>query len=240
MNMLNIPNVISLGRVIVIPLFLFFLVQDSLQARVIAGFIFAFAALSDLLDGYLARKYNQETKLGSAIDSVADKALVISTLLVFIYLDPQIPLWMVLVIIGRDILITLMRYLGTLKKTPLRTSKFGKIKTVFHMISIVLIILIFTVRSYRSDIRDFYTNSQQAQLSHLHIATQELLKIIRPQLNHVYSKKDKQVLFARTVPYFLMLFITLLSLISGINYCWANYNLLLPPYRNQKGIKKYE
>lgn len=146
--MFTLPNFVTLLRVLLIPLFLYFLVfTDSALSRLIALLIFIVAALTDFFDGYLARLLGQDSKLGRFLDPLADKILVIAALGVFLYLDPLIPLWMILTIVGRDILITLMRYLAIRKGRELRTTRLAKVKTAFQMISIILILIIFIIQA---------------------------------------------------------------------------------------------
>ena len=228
----NFANSITFIRIILIPIFLFFLFQDTTLSRLIALGTFIIASLSDLFDGYIARKYHQVTQFGNFLDPLADKALVISTLVAFIYLDPLIPLWMVLVIIGRDLLISLMRYLGHKKNTTLKVSTLAKVKTAFQMFSIMIILLIFAVRSYRVDIQNTYARVHSEQSSHLQIAIRELISGLKKlEYNDNTNKKQRQkIIFAKSVPYFLMLLVTYLTLISGVRYVWVNYRILLPPY----------
>ncbi|HOE19496.1 MAG TPA: CDP-diacylglycerol--glycerol-3-phosphate 3-phosphatidyltransferase, partial [Spirochaetota bacterium] len=147
---MNIPNLLTLSRIILIPLFLYLIFTPTIEHRIWALVIFVIASLTDLLDGWTARKLKQETETGKFLDPLADKFLVISALIAFLFLDPLIPLWMVIVIIARDLLITLMRYLAIKKGTSLRTSRLGKVKTAFQMISIILIIIIRSQRINQS------------------------------------------------------------------------------------------
>jgi cardiolipin synthase len=117
---------LTLSRIILIPLFLYLIFTPTIEHRIWALVIFVIASLTDLLDGWTARKLKQETETGKFLDPLADKFLVISALIAFLFLDPFIPLWMVIVIIGRDLLITLMRYLAIKKGTSLRTSRLGR------------------------------------------------------------------------------------------------------------------
>ncbi len=225
----NLPNILTLLRLCLVPIFLIFLLQENLESRLIAIFIFLIASLTDFLDGYLARKLNQATRFGEMIDPFADKILVLTALFAFIYLDNQVPLWMVLTISGRDILITVLRYLGEKKNIRIKTSRLGKMKTVFQMISIILILAVFAVRSYRQDIKETFQIGKQTGKTHIEIALGQFKKGI-----HNLSKKEKveesKKVFAESIPYFLMLFVTILALISGLKYVYTNYTVLLPPY----------
>lgn len=146
---MNIPNLLSLSRVVLIPLFVYLLAQKTMMGWFGALAVFSIASVTDLLDGWSARKLKMESEFGEFIDPLADKFLVISALIALIALDPNleiIDLWMILIIAGRDVLITFMRMVALRKGRPLKTSRFGKVKTAFQMISVVLIILIYMAK----------------------------------------------------------------------------------------------
>ena len=133
------PNQISLMRIVLIPIFAFFLLADISYSRYIAAFIFLVLSLSDALDGYIARKKKQASKLGEILDPIADK-LLISTALIF--LVGRIPLWMAAVIIAREWIVTMLRFI-VLPKRVVPADKFGKSKTIIQTIAIIGVILNF-------------------------------------------------------------------------------------------------
>lgn len=139
----NIPTSISFLRVVLIPVFVYFLVEREFMTALV---IFIIASITDMLDGWSARKLKQESEFGAFIDPLADKFLVIAAISAIIILDPSFEvfdIWMIFIIVGRDILLTFMRMLAFKKGKVLRTSKLGKVKTAFQMISIVIIIMIY-------------------------------------------------------------------------------------------------
>ena len=139
----TIPNIISLFRIILIPVFVYFLVNGDF---IVSLCIFIVASLADALDGWMARKLKQITEFGKFIDPLADKLLVVSALITIMAIDPSMEVfdsWMIFIIVGRDILITFMRWLAIKQNKSLRTSRFGKVKTAFQMISILLIIMVY-------------------------------------------------------------------------------------------------
>jgi cardiolipin synthase len=215
---MNIPNLLSLSRIFLIPVFLYFLFRPEVHMKIWALVIFSIASLTDLFDGWSARKLNLETELGKFLDPIADKILVIATLAGFVMLDPLIPFWMVLVIVSRDILITLMRYIAIYKGSSIRTSRFGKVKTAFQMISFVIIIMIFIVRSHGVEVYSEYATSSPIKLW-------SVCKIT------VSDYPDK---FLVVAPYWLMLMVTILTALSGIRYLIFNGSLLLPPYHKKE------
>ena len=108
--------------------------------RYIAAAIFIIASLTDLLDGNIARKYNLVTNFGKFMDPLADKLLVCSALICMIELG-QLPAWMVLIIISREFIISGFRLVASDNGVVIAASYWGKWKTTFQMISVVLLIL---------------------------------------------------------------------------------------------------
>ena len=146
---LSIPNMLSYLRIVLIPVFIYLLSLKTLEAWTLAVIVFIIAAFTDFLDGWVARLLKQETEFGKFIDPVADKILVISALTAIIVIDRNFEIfdsWMIIIIVGRDVLITVMRMLALKRGRSLRTSRFGKFKTAFQMMSIVIIIMIYLVR----------------------------------------------------------------------------------------------
>lgn len=211
---LNIPNLLSLLRIVLIPLFLYLVFTPTVSHRILALVVFGFASFTDLLDGWSARKLNQETDMGKFLDPLADKFLVISAMIAFLFLDPLIPLWMVIIIVGRDLLITGMRYLAIRKGTELKTSRFGKVKTAFQMTSIFVIIMVFILRSYLSKVTYEFGSSS-------FIKYNTVIDIMNSSL------PDKWLILG---PYFIMALVTLLTALSGLRYMVSNWRLFLPPY----------
>ncbi len=151
----NIPNFFSYLRIMLIPFIIYFLTIRTVEYLFYALVIFGFASFTDFIDGYLARKLKQESEFGKFIDPIADKFLVISALIAILVIDPSFQVldsWMIVIIVGRDILITVMRWFAIKKGRSLRTSRFGKFKTVFQMLGIVFIIMVYM--SKRSGIFD--------------------------------------------------------------------------------------
>jgi CDP-diacylglycerol--glycerol-3-phosphate 3-phosphatidyltransferase len=140
---MNIANRLTILRILLIVPFILILLwkSEKFSYRLIAFVIFAIASLTDFLDGYLARKFNLVTNFGKLMDPLADKILVISSLLIFVELK-YVPAWMVIVIITRDFLINGIRSLAASKGKVLPAGMLGKIKTTTQMIAILLIILL--------------------------------------------------------------------------------------------------
>ena len=130
-------------RVIMIPFFVFFLLWqngENRTFRMIALALFIIASLTDLLDGKIARKYNLVTNFGKFMDPLADKLLVCSALICLIELN-ALPAWMVIVIISREFIISGFRLIASDNGVVIAASYWGKFKTTFQMVSVVLLIL---------------------------------------------------------------------------------------------------
>ena len=138
---MNLPNKLTLFRVILIPFFIVALLMPSIPYNdYIACGIFIIASLTDMLDGKIARKYNLVTNFGKFMDPLADKLLVCSALICLIELN-RMASWMVIVIIAREFLISGFRLIASDNGVVIAASYWGKFKTVFQMVSVILLIL---------------------------------------------------------------------------------------------------
>ncbi len=138
---MNLPNKITLLRVCMIPVFLVFMLNEGIMYHnYIAAAIFIVAALSDALDGYIARKNNLVTNFGKFADPLADKLLVCSALICFVGLN-TIPTIVVIVIISREFIISGFRLVASDNGVVIAASYWGKFKTVAQMVMSVLLIV---------------------------------------------------------------------------------------------------
>ena len=140
---MNLPNKLTTLRVIMIPFFVFFLLWqngENRTFRMIALALFIIASLTDLLDGKIARKYNLVTNFGKFMAPLADKLLVCSALICLIELN-ALPAWMVIIIISREFIISGFRLIASDNGVVIAASYWGKFKTTFQMVSVVLLIL---------------------------------------------------------------------------------------------------
>lgn len=137
---MNIPNQLTTLRVILIPVFMFFYTSNFTAGNVIAAIVFIVASLTDFLDGLLARKWNLVTNFGKIMDPFADKLLVL-TALIYLAISGIIPGWPVIIIIGRELLVTSLRALAADNGIILAARNLGKFKTVSQMFAIIFLIL---------------------------------------------------------------------------------------------------
>ncbi len=137
---MNLPNKLTIFRVILIPFFVVLLLFDiTAYDKWIALAIFIIASLTDFLDGHIARKYNLVTNFGKFMDPLADKLLVCSAMICLVELS-RIPAWVVIVIIAREFIISGFRLVASDNGVVIAASYWGKFKTVFQMVMICLMI----------------------------------------------------------------------------------------------------
>lgn len=140
----NLPNLLTMLRIVLIPVFVVTFYLEVPWAPYATGAIFGVAALTDLLDGYLARRWGQTSPLGAFLDPVADKLMVAVALVVLLQADPRVLVALpVMVIIGREITVSALReWMAEIgARAAVAVSALGKVKTTAQMISIVLMIL---------------------------------------------------------------------------------------------------
>ncbi len=136
---MNLPNRITLIRIALIPIFLAVLYLDIPYKGEIAAVVFVILALSDTLDGYIARKRKQVTDLGKFIDPLADKLLVTAALIFLI--GQGVEAWMAFVIIAREFIVTGLRILAASKKIVIHASALGKLKTISQVVGVVAVLM---------------------------------------------------------------------------------------------------
>lgn len=151
---MNLPNKLTTLRIILIPFFVGCLLYqggENTGFRYIAAGIFIVASLTDLLDGKIARKYNLVTNFGKFMDPLADKLLVCSALICLIELG-QLPAWMVIIIISREFIISGFRLVASDNGIVIAASYWGKFKTTFQMVAVILLIVKIEALALAADI----------------------------------------------------------------------------------------
>ena len=145
---MNLPNKLTIMRVLLIPFFVFFMLVPIVPySNYIAVAIFVIASLTDLADGKIARKYNLVTNFGKFMDPLADKLLVCSALICLVATE-QLAAWMVIVIISREFIISGFRLVASDNGVVIAASYWGKFKTTFQMLMIIVLILNFPGRFF--------------------------------------------------------------------------------------------
>ena len=147
---MNLPNKLTIFRVILIPFIVFFLLAPYFPeyGKYIATAIFIVASLTDMADGKIARKYNLVTNFGKFMDPLADKLLVCSAMICLVEID-RLAAWIVIVIIAREFIISGFRLVASDNGIVIAASYWGKFKTTFQMLMIIALILDFQNRYFQ-------------------------------------------------------------------------------------------
>jgi len=136
----NLPNYLTLGRICLTPLVVVFLISAESIHALVAAIIFGAAALTDWLDGMIARRRRQVTTLGKLLDPVADKLLVAAALISLVQVG-RVEAWIVVLIIGREFAVTGLRGVSAAQGIVIGASDLGKYKTAFQYLAVTLLIL---------------------------------------------------------------------------------------------------
>jgi len=142
----HLPNIITASRILLTPLFIWLMMSnDGILVQLSAG-VFLLAALSDWYDGWYARKYNAMTRFGRFFDPLADKVLIGAAFFAFAFLE-RLPLWMVFIVVGRDILVTVLRVIADRRGHPVVTSRLAKWKTALQLVFLWYVVVAFTLHN---------------------------------------------------------------------------------------------
>lgn len=188
MNKDHLPNLLSISRVPILFVMAGLLYLDNKTALICALLLLIFAALTDWLDGYLARKFNSISDLGKLLDAVADKIFIIGlfcALLTFEFLPPWC-LFLVLIVIAREFLITMLRMVAATRGITLAAGKEGKTKTAFQMISIGVLLL---ADMFACTVGNFCSEHWSNALYILGVAFFVISVILTVQSGYSYLKK---------------------------------------------------
>ncbi len=192
---MTFPNQLSVLRIILSPVFYFMFLSDNPIVRRLSIVVFILAVLTDWYDGWHARKYKSVSKFGIFIDPLADKILTSFSFVLFYTLD-IIPLWMVIVIIFRDLLITILRSFDELKGFTLETSYLAKVKTFIQMTYILLVLVLLSILTF--DIDDGIKDNISKFLSHSNAINYFLMALITfltlyTGITYFFQKKSPKI-----------------------------------------------
>jgi CDP-diacylglycerol---glycerol-3-phosphate 3-phosphatidyltransferase len=137
---LNLPNLLTLVRILMIPVFVILFITPTPDRSLIAAVIFTVAAVTDLLDGYIARRTGQVTKLGKLLDPIADKLLVLSALILLVNMD-RVSALVAILVIAREVAVTGIRAIAAGEGLIIAAETTGKYKMALQVVAIVLLIL---------------------------------------------------------------------------------------------------
>jgi CDP-diacylglycerol--glycerol-3-phosphate 3-phosphatidyltransferase len=138
----NLPNLVTMGRVLFVPVVLYFMDNYSPVRSLIAAILYLVASLGDMADGYLARSRDQVSVLGKFLDPVADK-LMVTAVMVFMVALGRVPAWLVVVLIARDLAITGLRGIASSEGIIIAASRGGKIKTSLQLVGLIMLLVHF-------------------------------------------------------------------------------------------------
>jgi CDP-diacylglycerol--glycerol-3-phosphate 3-phosphatidyltransferase len=137
----NLPNALTVGRILLVPVMVFALTRETGTGDVVAAFLFWLAGVTDFVDGWLARRSELITNFGKLADPIADKLLVASALITLVALG-RLGAWVAVVIIGRELAVTITRAMAAQQGDVIAAAWLGKVKTAFQLVVILLLILI--------------------------------------------------------------------------------------------------
>ncbi len=155
-EMLNLPNMITLGRLFLIPPVIWLIDPTDPVRNLYASLIFAAASLLDILDGYLARKQGLVTVFGKFVDPLADKLMAMSAMIYLVVVN-LLPAWLVVLMLGRDLYINGIRQIAAERGIVIAAGEGGKMKTVFQLVGICCVLVRYPYRLPFFDARfDFH------------------------------------------------------------------------------------
>ena len=160
---MTLPNQLTVLRVILSPVFLFFFLSEIIWMKQVSVAIYIVAALTDWYDGWLARKFNYITSWGKFWDPLADKILTSFAFIGFALVD-LIPWWMVGIIVGRDVIVTLLRVFADMKSYQFTTSYYAKWKTMLQMIFLYYLLILY-VAQFTPEVNAAYSELISALLN---------------------------------------------------------------------------
>jgi CDP-diacylglycerol---glycerol-3-phosphate 3-phosphatidyltransferase len=202
---MNLPNKLTVARLLCLPFFMVFTYTDNVYTRLMALLIFIGAGVTDLVDGYLARKHHLITRLGVFLDPLADKLIITAAFISFVALpEVHVPAWMVVLIVGREFLITGLRSLASSQGVVIPADDGGKFKTVVQSTAIVTILVVLIFNSMMSHFWGLTA-------AHLEAAGEWRATSVR---------------LLMWIPYWMVFWATVFTLATGISYLRKHSALL--------------
>lgn len=219
---MNLANILTVTRFFAVPFFLYFMYFPGHYFKAFAFLLFVAASITDYLDGYVARRYNMATEFGKFMDPLADKALVLGAFLMLTIAMHQMEIWMLAVIVGRDLMITLLRVYAKRRDVSIRTTYFAKAKTAFQMTAVITILLILAFAQL-NDIDIIERYYQVAVLRGDPVFTVAMRFMLGG--TKLLSSSGIVIYLYSFLPYLLTLSATTVTAISGLDYLYRNREL---------------
>jgi CDP-diacylglycerol---glycerol-3-phosphate 3-phosphatidyltransferase len=138
---LNVPNALTVVRILLVPVLVVALLDKTTGGDVLAAIVFAVASLTDAIDGYLARSSNRVTTFGKLMDPIADKLLIVAALIALVSLS-RLEAWVAMVIISREIAVTVLRAAAGAQGTVIAANSLGKLKTAMQVAMVMVLITV--------------------------------------------------------------------------------------------------
>jgi CDP-diacylglycerol--glycerol-3-phosphate 3-phosphatidyltransferase len=201
----NLPNQLTLLRILLVPPFILCFLADSLWAQWASLIIFLAAAITDFYDGRLARQRNLITNFGKVMDPLADKLLMTTALICLVQVG-MIPGWMVVLILWREFAVTGLRTLAAAHQRVMEASLWGKIKTVAQMFAVTVCLVLIVVQNTLNAVSATWLSTLRAWGT-----PGEIIALL---------------LDTNALPFWTMLIAALGSLYSGFRYFWDNWELI--------------
>jgi CDP-diacylglycerol--glycerol-3-phosphate 3-phosphatidyltransferase len=195
---MNLANKLTILRIILVPIFLIFIAIKMPYGTIIATLVFIIAALTDKLDGYIARSRNQITRFGKLMDPLADKLLVTAALVSLVELQ-IIPAWAAIIIIAREFAVTGLRSIAAAEGIVIAASWWGKIKTVVQIIAIIFALFEVILKTMPETM---------------------------PKLADVINNSPKLVQFFNVMPDITLAIAIIITIISGVDYFQKNKTVI--------------
>ncbi len=204
-----LPNILTFFRILLVPFFAWFFFSDKFSYQLLSLVIFIVASITDFLDGRIARKYNIESNLGKFLDPLADKFLVLTAYFCFVSIpDYHIPIWIILIIVLREFILTGLRLLAESEGKKLVTSSHGKWKTATQMFTIIVILVMMLFKTF--------------MIEHGYV---KYSKFVSGEKFWSYFVGNFWGLLVSYIPLILIIFAAGITVYSGIMYIITNKDL---------------
>ena len=142
LKILNVPNLLSISRILSVPIFILLMLEPNPVRALLAGIVFSLASATDWLDGYLARKWGQVTKIGKLLDPIADKILIMSALVILVEIRSDVVhAWIAIILIGREFAVTGLRAIASSEGIIIPAETVGKYKVGAQITAVLSLLL---------------------------------------------------------------------------------------------------
>lgn len=213
LSKVNLPNQLTLLRVLLVPVFYFLFTADSLVAQWCSLAVFIGACVTDYYDGKIAHQRRMETPFGKIMDPLADKLLLMTALVSLVQIG-MVPAWMVVLILWRELAVTGLRTLAAVRQKVVAADFWGKLKTAFQMAAVITCLVLVVVQNTLNTVSATWMETLQAAGT-----TGDWLAFL---------------LNTNALPYWMMCVAAFWSLYSGVNYFLVNWEMIRQELENEE------